>query len=69
MYDVIHYGQTTNPDYEEKYITYENIVKYVENDLLNDLKVLSEATKKLAEIHVDETGLAKLSYTKVSYDD
>lgn len=69
MYDVIHYGQTTNSDYEEKYITYENIVKYVENDLLNDLKVLSEATRKLAEIHADETGLAKLSYTKVSYDD
>lgn len=69
MYDVIRYGQTTNSDYEEKYITYENIVKYVENDLLNDLKVLSEATKKLAEIHADETGLTKLNYTKVSYDD
>ena len=69
MYDVIHYGQTTNSDYEEKYITYENIVKYVENDLLNDLKVLSEATKKLAEIHADDKALAKLSYKKVSYDD
>lgn len=69
MYDVIHYGQTTNSDYEEKYITYENIVKYVETDMLNDLRALSEATKKLAELHADGTCLTRLSYKKVSYDE
>lgn len=69
MYDVIHYGQTTNPDYEEKYITYENVVKYVENDLLNDLRVLSEATKKLAEIHANDKALAELKYKKYRYDE
>lgn len=69
MYDVIHYGQTTNSDYEEKYITYENVVKYVENDLLNDLKVLSEATKKLAEIHANNKALAKLKYKIYRYDE
>lgn len=66
MYDVIHYGQTTNSDYREKYITYKNVVKYVENDLLNDLKVLSEITKKLAEIHADDKALTELNY---SYDE
>ena len=70
MYDVIHYGQTTdNGPYYEEYITYKDVLKYVENDLLNDLKVLSEATKKLAEIHADDKTLAELKYKRYRYDE
>lgn len=70
MYDVIHYGQTTNnKDYREKAITYKTVLNYVKNSLINDLAILSEATKKLAEIHANDSALAKLKYKKIDYDD
>lgn len=70
MYDVIHYGQTTNDDdYEERYSNYKTVINYVKKDLLNDLKLLSETNKKLAEIHAADGFLAKIKYKKQRNDD
>ena len=70
MYDVIHYGQTTNnDDYEERYSDYKTVINYVKKDLLNDLKLLSETNKKLAEIHAADGFLAKIKYKKQRNDD
>ena len=70
MYDVIHYGQTTNnDDYEERYSDYKTVVNYVKKDLLNDLKLLSETNKKLAEMHAADSFLAKIKYKKYRDDE
>lgn len=64
MYDAIDFGSTTDDhDYCEKYISKSNIKNYIKKDLLNDLEVLSDASKKLAELR-DSIKLAPLKFRK-----
>ena len=67
MYDSIDFESTTDDhDYCEKHISKTNIKNYIKNDLLNDLETLSDASKKLAELHNSIT-LTTLKFKKSRY--
>lgn len=67
MYDSIDFCSTTDDhDYCEKHISKSNIKNYIKNDLLNDLETLSDASKKLAELH-NSIKLTPLKFKKARY--